>query len=86
MDKKYYAFWRYDTVPYLLGGEVIEFKPNGQVSVKGYTGMLFNPVKVVPLDKGIVLKRYLDQAEKIYREKHRLIQDELNMAVRKICE
>lgn len=86
MDEKYYAFWKYDTVPYLLGGEVTEFKPNGQVSVKGYTGMLFKPVKVVPLAKGITLKRYLDQAERIYREKHKLIQDELNMAVRKICE
>lgn len=86
MDKKYYAFWRYDTVPYLLGGEVTEFKPNGQVSVKGYTGMLFYPVKVVPLDEGLALKRYLDQAETIYREKHKLIQDELNMAVRKVCQ
>lgn len=86
MDKKYYAFWKYDTVPYLLGGEVIEFKPNGQVSVKGYTGMLFKPVKVVPSSKGIQLKRDLDRAEAVYREKHRSILAELNMAVRKICE
>lgn len=86
MDEKYYAFWKYNGIPNLLGGEVTEFKPNGQVSVKGYTGMLFNPVKVVPLDKGLALKRYLDQAERIYREKHKLIQDELNMAVRKICQ
>lgn len=86
MNEKYYAFWKYDGIPYLLGGEVTEFKPNGQVSVKGYTGMLFYPVKVVPLDEGLALKRYLDQAERIYREKHKLIQDELNIAVRKICQ
>lgn len=86
MNEKYYAFWKYDDIPYLLGGEVTEFKPNGQVSVKGYTGMLFYPVKVVPLDEGLALKRYLDQAEIIYREKHKLIQNELNMAVRKICQ
>ena len=86
MNKRYYAFWKYDSVPNLLGGEVTEFKPNGQVSVKGYTGMLFYPVKVVPLDEGLALKRYLDQAERIYREKHKLIQNELNMAVRKICQ
>ena len=86
MDEKYYAFWKYNGIPNLLGGEVTEFKPNGQVSVKGYTGMLFYPVKVVPLAEGTALKRYLDQAERIYREKHKLIQDELNMAVRKICE
>lgn len=86
MDEKYYAFWKYNGIPNLLGGEVTEFKSNGQVSIKGYTGMLFNPVKVVPLAKGLMLKRYLDQAEIIYREKHKLIQDELNMAVRKICQ
>lgn len=86
MDEKYYAFWKYNGIPYLLGGEVTEFKPNGQVSVKGYTGMLFNPVKVVTLSKGLELQRYLDQAETIYREKCKLITDELNIAIKKICE
>lgn len=86
MDEKYYAFWKYDSVPYLLGGEVIEFRPDGQVSVKGYTGTLFKPVKVVPLSKGIKLKNELERAEAVYREKHRSILAELNMTVRKICE
>lgn len=66
---KYYAFWKYDVAPFMLGGEVDEFLSDGRVRVNGYTGYIFTPILVVPEDKGIEIKEKLKEAEEIYRRK-----------------
>lgn len=86
MEKKYYAFWKYDSAPYLLGGEIEEFKSDGRVKIKGFTGMLFHPVKIVPLATGIKLKKLLDIAEANYSIKYQQIDRELKSVIDKICE
>jgi hypothetical protein len=52
MSQKLFAFWGYDIFPYVLGGEVEELKADGDVTVKGYRGMKFTPIKLFPLAKG----------------------------------
>lgn len=65
---KLYAFWKYDVPPYLLGGEVIEVREDGYVTVVGHTGCKFKPVLIVPLEKGIKLQKKLNEAEAKYRK------------------
>ncbi len=57
-----YAFWTYDSYPYLLGGEVTKMLPNGMVEVKGYgRGFAFVPVKLLPLETGKAFQDYLNE-------------------------
>jgi len=37
------AFWKYDMYPYLLWGEVVEFKAKGSIVAKGYELYNFAP-------------------------------------------
>lgn len=68
MEERLYAFWEYDCPPYVLGGEVEELKDNGLVRIKGYRGMAFDPVKVVPYEEGIELEIQLSkQLEDYYK-------------------
>jgi hypothetical protein len=48
-----YAFWDYDICPYMLGGEVKEVRPNGRVVIKGYNGMSFKPIAILPDEAGL---------------------------------
>ena len=47
-----YAIWKYAGFPHFLCGEVKEILPSGDVRVKGYDGMIFQPIKIVPEDAG----------------------------------
>lgn len=47
-----FAFWKYDLPPYLLGGMIEEFKDDGFVKVKGYQGMKFRPIAILPGESG----------------------------------
>jgi hypothetical protein len=43
-----YAFWDYDLCPYMLGGIVKGFTSKGNVIVRGYDGMSFKPIAILP--------------------------------------
>ena len=63
--QKQYAFWRHDQFPFFLGGVVREMTVNGWVEIEGYgKGHMFNPVRIVPLKAGLVIKRKLDSLKK----------------------
>ena len=68
MNEKMYAFWKYDTPPYLLGGEVEGIKEDGYVTIVGRTGYEFKPVLIVPLEKGIKLQKKINKANAKYRK------------------
>ena len=43
MKEKLFAFWNYDTFPFLLGGEVISMDDSGCVQIKEYGYYFFRP-------------------------------------------
>lgn len=47
-----YAFWDYDLCPYMLGGIIQGFLSSGNVKVKGYDGMSFKPITILPDEAG----------------------------------
>ena len=56
MNQELYAFWTYDTFPYILGGEVTKMDSCGQVETKEYgKGYWFKPCKILPLKEGVEL-------------------------------
>lgn len=58
MDKLF-AFWRYDSFPYMLGGEVERMLPSGAVYIAAYRGS-FMPIKLLPLAEGKALWEKLE--------------------------
>ncbi len=83
---KLYAFWKYDTAPFLLGGEVEEVSNDGYVVIKGRTGCKFKPVLIVPLEKGIKLHKKLNKAEAKYINALNTAKEELLAVVKEISK
>jgi len=69
-----YAFWKYDTYPFCLGGEVSEITEKGNVIPVGYQGHIFKPIKLVPKEQGLKIKQQLDELKDQYQK----AQDELS--------
>lgn len=60
--QKLFAFWKYDGFPYMLGAEVVRFTENGRVVAKGFEGYAtFEPIAIIPLDRGLELKAKLEK-------------------------
>ncbi len=74
-DEKLYAFWKYDSPPYMLGGEVLKIREDGGVFVKGYDRYMSSCFKkeaimaIVPYETGVKLHKKLKKAEARYRLK-----------------
>lgn len=75
MNKKLYAFWKYDCYPYLLGAPVVEFRDDGFITAEGYRGCRFKPIKILPLEAGKALKAKLDALEQEYNEQQRALHE-----------
>lgn len=53
MKREQYAFWEYDQYPFVLSGVVVGKRDrNGRVTVKGYDGFRFLPIKLVAGERG----------------------------------
>lgn len=66
---KQYAFWRYDTYPYFLGGEVTRMNDQGLVETVNYgKGNWFRPVLVVPHKTGVSMMKTLKKLENSHRK------------------
>ena len=64
----FYAFWRHDHFPYLLGGTVTKMDERGRVQTDQYgVGSWFCPVKILPLRAGLALHAKLRAATEDYR-------------------
>lgn len=73
---KLYAFWKYDLFPYLLGGKVEKVRDDGWVSVGGYPGMKFNPVRVLGEKVGEKLHAEVKKLTSNYEADQRKLRDE----------
>ena len=50
---KLFAFWKYATFPFVIGGEITRMLDNGMVETKQFgKGMFFEPFKILPLKEG----------------------------------
>lgn len=63
--KGYYAFWRYSSFPYLLGGRITEMREDGAVETEQFgTGSYYHPVKILPPKAGEEFLRELKKLER----------------------
>lgn len=62
-----FAFWKYSSFPFVLGGTVVEMRPDGAVRTKEYGHMWFVPIKIMPVVAG---KKLLAQLEKVRVDEH----------------
>lgn len=63
-EKEKYAFWEYDQYPYVLGGQVTNTLPNGNVEVAGYYGRGttgFKPLIIFPYKLGKLIAQRLTE-------------------------
>lgn len=79
-----YAFWKYDTFPYCLSGEVEKILPNGNVIAKNFTGMAFKPTCIVPLEQGLKMKEKLKEIKEEYDDKSRVLLDTSKKKVKEL--
>lgn len=79
-----YAFWEYDTPPYVLGGVVTKIKDNGDVCVKGFNGSCFTPTQILPLDEGLAKQMEIDLAMEKYNAALEIAKRDLNLHTSKL--
>jgi len=72
MNKNLFAFWKYDTFPYVLGGEISDINEKGLVYVDSYQGW-FKPILILPLDEGIRKNIELKAIAKEYEEESKIL-------------
>lgn len=63
-----FAFWKYDSFPYFLGGPFEEMNSKGAVRPLNYGGYWFNPVKIYPEETGLELSNKLKQLDEERRQ------------------
>ena len=69
-SKPLYGFWKYDSVPFILGGNIKSITEDNRITIEGgYTGYKFKPFAITTKEKGEEIQKRIDAAEKIYREK-----------------
>lgn len=69
MNERLFVFWRYDQFPYCIGAEVEKFCSDGFVKPKGYGGMCFKPIIILPYEEGVIINNNLKKLEKEYYKK-----------------
>lgn len=64
IDGTLFAFWHYDSFPFVLGGTVMRMAGDGSVEIKEYgTGGWFKPFKILPFEEGKALQAKLKALE-----------------------
>lgn len=56
VEKEELAIWKYDSFPYMKIGKIKYKNADGTVEVKGYDGMRFMPMKIIPYDETLISK------------------------------
>lgn len=66
-----YAFWKYDSFPYLLGGTVTRMDERGNVETEEFgINHWFRPIKLVPVKHGRMVNAALKALEGAFRSAH----------------
>lgn len=63
-----YAFWEHEDYPFVLGGEVSSFTPDGRAMIPSYQTSV-NPVLILPLAEGKLLQGRLDGCERVHKQR-----------------
>ncbi len=79
-----YAFWSYDLCPYVLGGIVEKFLADGYIRAKGYTGMKFKPLAILPDEEGKEALLRLKALRQDYDVEEKKLKKKYKNAVRKM--
>ncbi len=77
MDKKLYAFWKYDLCPYMLGAEIEKFTELGNIVPKGYQGHSFKPIAILADEEGKQAIEELDKIKNEFRKRDLKLKKEL---------
>ena len=70
MDERKMVFWKYDTPPYVLCGELEDSYLDGSAKVYGYSLRFSREavIKIVSYDEGIKIKKQLDNQYLDYKK------------------
>lgn len=79
-----YAFWRYDAFPFCLGGPIVKRLPYNRVSVKGYPGREFTPIKILPFEQGVELSKLLTCLEESREAELTAVRDKYKKSIQEI--
>lgn len=80
-NNELYAFWKYDCPPFVLGGKVKEVLDDGCVTITSYYPRVFEPIAIVPLEKGLELQKRIDDIEYKYKAAIKIANHELNLSM-----
>lgn len=86
-SKPLYGFWKYDSAPFILGGNIKSITEDHRITVEGYTGYQFKPLFITTKEKGEEIQKCINAAEQAYKEKlnnalvelHQTIDDTFNI-------
>jgi hypothetical protein len=67
-----FAFWRFDSYPYVLGADVTRMDDEGNAYAPSYQSW-FHPIKVMPTKAGKALNARLEQMRAEHRAAHALL-------------
>lgn len=74
----YYAFWKYDLFPFVLGGTITRMLDNGMVSTVEFgPGNYFKPIKKLSMHEGKALKAKLQELSLEYKRRDQALRDEM---------
>ena len=81
-SKPLYGFWKYDSAPFILGGNIKSITEDHRITVEGYTGYKFKPFFITTKEKGEEIQKRIDAASKTYQEKLNNILVELEQTIK----
>lgn len=67
-SKPLYGFWKYDSVPFILGGNIKSITEDDKITVDGYTGYKFTPQVITTKENGEKIQKIIDDAAKTYND------------------
>lgn len=80
-----YAFWRHDSFPYVLGGNVLKMGLEGCVQIGGYATSWFVPVMLLPHGPGAQLMLKLKKLTSERAARMREVDDDFLAALKDLA-
>jgi len=85
MKQSLIAFWRHDTFPYCLWGEVIRIGNDGAITASNYGGRRFMPIRILPASEGRKIANKLQALRDEYEHQVRTLRETSRIEVEKIA-
>lgn len=81
-NQKLMAAWSYDQPPYYIMAEIIDIRNDGCIQAKGFDGMWFKPVIILPLDQDRIDE--LKAIETMYRQKSKELTQQVRQDAKRV--